>query len=71
VMVVSPGLGASGRHLRDLLIAATLRLRREHPEAELLHEPQRPTRCPQCGRLHVMASGVPCPGCGAFAGMRW
>jgi hypothetical protein len=71
VTVVSPGLGASGRHLRDLLIAATLRLRREHPEAGLPHEPQRPTRCPQCGRPHVMVSGVPCPGCGAFAGVRW
>jgi|GEM_PF-2907133 len=71
VTVVSPGLGASGRHLRELLIAATLRLRREHPAAGLPHEPQRPTRCPQCGRPHVMRSGEPCPGCGAFAGVRW
>jgi hypothetical protein len=56
------------RALRDLLVAATLRLRRERPELGLLGAGPHPTRCPFCAALFVMEAGSRCPSCGAFAG---
>lgn len=54
--------------LRDLLVAATLRLRRERPELGLAAVELVATRCPFCAALFVMSPGARCPSCGAFAG---
>jgi hypothetical protein len=58
----------SERALRDLLVAATLRLRRERPELGLLGAGPQPTRCPFCAALYLMEPGSRCPSCGAFSG---
>jgi len=60
--------GDSERALRDLLVAATLRLRRERPELGMLGTGPQPTRCPFCAALYLMEPGSRCPSCGAFAG---
>lgn len=59
---------AAERALRDLLLAATLRLRRERPELGLAGPGPAPTRCPFCAALYVMDPGTRCPSCGAHAG---
>jgi len=56
------------RALRDVLVGATLRLRRARPELGLSGAGPHPTRCPFCAALFVMAPGSRCPSCGAFAG---
>ncbi len=56
------------RALRDLIVAATLRLRRDRPELGLGGDEQTPTRCPFCAALYVMAPSSRCPSCGAHAG---
>lgn len=56
------------RALRDLLVAATLRLREARPELGLLGRGPTPTRCPFCAALYVMQPGSRCPSCGAHAG---
>lgn len=56
------------RALRDLLVAATLRLREARPELGLLGRGPTPTRCPFCAALFVMEPGSRCPSCGAHAG---
>ncbi len=58
----------AGRALRDVLLAATLRLREARPELGLLGEGPHPTRCPFCAARYVMAPGARCPSCGAHAG---
>lgn len=56
------------RALRDLLLAATLRLRRARPELGLAGHGPAPTRCPFCAALYLMDPGARCPSCGAHAG---
>jgi hypothetical protein len=68
VTVRTPTVGSDWRHLRDLLIAATLRLRRAHPELGLSAEPQRLGRCPFCATAYVMEPDVRCPSCATAAG---
>lgn len=58
----------AGRALRDLLVAATLRLRRSRPELGLLGEGPVAAHCPFCAALYVMEPGSRCPNCGAYAG---
>lgn len=58
----------AGRALRDLLVAATLRLRRARPELGLLGEGPVPAHCPFCASLYVMEPGSRCPSCGAHSG---
>lgn len=60
--------GQAERALRDLLVAATLRLRRARPELGLLGSGPSPTRCPFCAALYLMEPGSRCPSCGAHAG---
>jgi hypothetical protein len=54
--------------LRDLLVAATLRLREARPELGLLGAGPQPTRCPFCAARYMMEPGARCPSCGAHAG---
>ncbi|MBI3204131.1 MAG: hypothetical protein HYZ29_21525 [Myxococcales bacterium] len=56
------------RALRDLLLAATLRLRRARPELGLAGPGPAPTRCPFCAALYLMDPGTRCPSCGAHSG---
>lgn len=56
------------RALRDLLLSATLRLRRARPELGLAAPGPAPTRCPFCAALYLMDPGTRCPSCGAHAG---
>ncbi|MCB9598093.1 MAG: hypothetical protein H6719_35595, partial [Sandaracinaceae bacterium] len=58
---VPPQLGSA---VRDLITAATVRLRTERPELGLLAGPS-PTRCPWCSQLYVLEPGARCPSCGA------
>lgn len=60
--------GQSGEALRDFLVGTTLRLRAQRPELGLATAEARPTRCPYCGTMHVIAVGQRCPSCGAYAG---
>lgn len=62
------GANETERALRDLLVSATLRLRKERPELGLLGAGPQPTRCPFCTALYLMEPGSRCPSCGAFAG---
>ena len=62
--------GEAERALRDLLVGATLRLRRARPELGLLGTGPHPTRCPFCAALYVMEPSSRCPSCGAFAGTK-
>jgi hypothetical protein len=57
-----------GAALRDLLVAASLRLRQAKPELGLIGPGPRPTRCPFCTGLYDMQPGSQCPYCGAPAG---
>jgi hypothetical protein len=68
VKVSPPALGRQGWYLRDLLIAATLRLRRARPELGLPAEPQRLARCHRCATPYLMAPGMRCLSCGVFPG---
>jgi hypothetical protein len=54
--------------LRDLLVAATLRLRKSRPELGLLGPGPQPTHCPFCAALYLMEPAARCPSCGAHAG---
>lgn len=54
-----------GPALRDLITAATVRLRAEKPELGLFEGAPRPTRCPWCSQLYVLEPGNRCPSCGA------
>ncbi|MFO0571858.1 MAG: hypothetical protein U0263_39910 [Polyangiaceae bacterium] len=56
------------RALRDLLVAATLRLRSANPSLGLAALGASTTRCPFCGASYEMRSGSRCPSCGAHAG---
>lgn len=56
------------RALRDLLVAATLRLREARPELGLAGPGPQPTRCPFCAARYMMDPGARCPSCGAHAG---
>lgn len=58
----------AGRALRDLLVGATLRLRRARPELGLLGEGPVPAHCPFCAALYVMEPASRCPSCGARSG---
>lgn len=60
--------GQSAHALRDLLVAATLRLRQARPELGLSGDGPHPTRCPFCSALYLMDPGTRCPSCGAHAG---
>ncbi|MBN1204062.1 MAG: hypothetical protein JXB05_03950 [Myxococcaceae bacterium] len=68
VEVRLPELPVQGRHVRDFLLATTLRLRREHPEAGLPTEPRQPGRCPRCSTAYLMGPGLLCPSCSTWAG---
>lgn len=62
-----PGAATSGRTLRELIVAATLRLRSSDAALGLSNQVQG-TRCPFCAALYVMQPGSRCPSCGAHAG---
>jgi len=62
LQIPRPDLGPA---LRDLITAATIRMRAERPELGLLGAERRPTRCPYCSQLYVLEAGARCPSCGA------
>ena len=56
---------SAGPALRDLVLGSTLRLRAERPELGLIGGAPRPTKCPYCTQLYLLALGARCPSCGA------
>lgn len=61
-LAIRPELGPA---FRDLVVAATVRLREARPELGLLGDGPAPTRCPFCGQRYVLEPGARCPSCGA------
>jgi hypothetical protein len=52
-----------GRALRDMILVTAMERWEGIPATTT-----RPTRCPYCGTLYVLAANVTCPSCGASAG---